>query len=171
MQPLTLYLFVGYPGAGKTTVAKIIADNTHAVHLWADVERHNMFSQPTHSNQESHQLYENLNEKADQLLGAGKSVVFDTNFNYQADRQKLRAIAAKNRARTVLIWITTPVEVARSRAVTAHQTRNLYPINMSEEEFNEIVSKLEPPTEAEQAVKIDCSDVNPESVISILGLK
>ena len=72
-----LYLLVGYPGAGKTTVARIIAETTDAVHLWADRERLKMFGTPRHSAAENTRLYAYLNKLTEQLLGEGKSVIFD----------------------------------------------------------------------------------------------
>ena len=60
MKP-TLYLLIGYPGAGKTTVAGIISEQKGAVHLMADAERHKRFPNPTHSAEESLQLYDELN--------------------------------------------------------------------------------------------------------------
>ncbi len=151
----TLYLFIGYPGAGKTTAAKIIAEKTGAVHLWADLERHKLFPKPTHSLQESNQLYDQLNDAAEYLLAQGKSVVFDTNFNFYAARQKLRKIAARHGAETVVIWITTPAEVARERAICDHESRNGYTMTMTDEQFQAIVDKLEPPTRDEKIIKID----------------
>jgi predicted kinase len=72
----TLYLMLGYPGAGKTTISKEITKRTGAVHLWADHERRAMFSEPCHSKAESDELYAALNTRTDQLLGEGSSVVF-----------------------------------------------------------------------------------------------
>ncbi len=50
------------------------------------------------------------------LLGQGQSVIFDTNFNFYKDREQLRAIATTHHVRCVLIWITTPKELAKKRA-------------------------------------------------------
>lgn len=165
-----LYLFIGYPGAGKTAVSKIIAEKAGAVHLWADVERHKLFKRPTHTETESIELYNRLNRQAGELLAAGKSVIFDTNFNFFADRQKLRDIAAQHSAETVLIWVVVPKEVAKKRAVHTEATRNGYLVSMTEGEFEAITAKLEPPTEDEKVIKIDGSKLDRKTVIKLLSL-
>ncbi|MEK7594907.1 MAG: ATP-binding protein [Patescibacteria group bacterium] len=164
-----LYLMVGYPGAGKTTVAQTIADHTGAVHLWSDAERHNMFPNPSHSEQESLELYDNLNERTEQLLSQGESVIFDTNFSFRADRQKLREIANRQNAETIVLWINTSAEIAKERAVGAEINRNGYMASMSEERFDTIVSKLEEPTEDEKVIKIDGAKVDANTVIQLLS--
>lgn len=164
MEKPTLYLFIGYPGAGKTTTAEIIAEKTGAEHLWADAERHRMFPNPTHSLEESNELYDRLNSQAEDLLKEGKSVIFDTNFNFYGDRQKLRDIADAVGAETVVVWVTTPKEVSRRRSVGSHMERNGYPMTMSEEQFNAIVDKLEPPTKDEKIIKIDGTKLDRQAV-------
>ena len=164
-----LYLFIGYPGAGKTTVARLIAETTGAVHLWADAERHKLFKRPTHSQAESLELYDRLNRRAADLLAASQSVVFDTNFNFYADRQKLRDIAARQGAETVLIWISVPRDVAKSRAVNVTDNRNGYQFSMTEEQFDNIVSKLEPPAKDEKFIKIDGTKLDRQEVIRLLS--
>jgi predicted kinase len=167
-QPI-LYLMVGYPGAGKTTVARWIAERTGAVHLWADVERNKLFDQPNHSENESQQLYEQLNQQTEQLLGASKSVVFDTNFNYYADRQLLREVADRQDAKVITIWVATPAEVARERAVHSKVVRNGYDFTMSAAQFDAIASKLEVPRENEKVIKIDGTKLDPEAVMRLIG--
>lgn len=165
-----LYLFIGYPGAGKTTVAKLIAEQIGAVHLWADGERHKMFPEPTHSHQESVQLYEYLNHRAAELLASGEDVVFDTNFNFYNDRESLREIANTNNTETVIVWLTTPKEVARKRAVCIPEMRNGYMWEMTDEQFDSITSKLEPPRKHEKVIKIDGTKLDPQQVIDLLKI-
>lgn len=164
-----LYLFIGYPGAGKTTVAKIITHSAGAEHLWADVERHKLFEQTTHSEAESVQLYDRLNREAAALLAAGRSVVFDTNFNFYADRQKLREIAGRVGAETRLIWITLPKRLAKGRSVDHPRIRNGYQVSMTDERFKSIVAKLEPPRKDEKFIKIDGKKLDKPTVLALLS--
>lgn len=169
MQLQTLYLMMGYPGAGKTTVARWIAERTGAVHLWADVERHKMFAAPTHSQTESRQLYDELNHQAERLLAAGRSVVFDTSFNHYADRQLLRDIAEKYGARTLIVWVATAADTSRDRAVHAQVVRNGYNFAMSGQQFDAIAGKLEPPRADEKIIKIDGTKLDADAVIRLLS--
>lgn len=170
MKP-TLYLFVGYPGAGKTTIAKLIETRTNAVHLWADHIRQSMFAQPTHSRTESKLLYDKLNAETAAWLKQGRSVIFDTNFNFFNDRQLLRKIASDNNANTVLLWVTTPVELAKKRAVNSSDNQPTRVLGkMSEADFERIRSNLQPPRPAEKAITIDGSDVRVDAVYRLLDL-
>ena len=170
MKKPALYLFVGYPGAGKTTAARLIQEESGAVHLWADHERMKLFGKPTHSHEESVELYEQLNAAADYLLAQGKSVIFDTNFNFLSDRDHLRAIAKRHGAQTYVIWITTPKSVAKQRAVHDKNLRNGYQVMMTNAQFEAIATKLEPPNKYEKAIKIDGTKLDSQALLRQLGL-
>jgi len=165
-----LYLLVGYPGAGKTTLSRLIAERTGAVHIWADVERHKLFGEATHSQAESLKLYEYLNEEVEKLLAAGYSVVFDTNFNFRVDRDLLREIASRHGAESIVIWIQVPKDAAKQRVVNKIDKRNGYMVAMTEEQFDAITSKLEPPRDDENVIKIDGTKFDREELLRQLGL-
>lgn len=169
MTQRTLYLLVGYPGSGKTTTSKLISELTGAVHIWADRERRQMFGEPTHSTDESRALYDHLNVMTDQLLASGKSVIFDTNFNFYKDRQHLRDIAAKHGAKTVVVWITTPKETAKQRAVHERTLRNFYEYILPEADFERLSNHLEPPRDDEQPIKLDGTTITKDIVINALS--
>jgi len=170
MHKPTLFLMLGFPGAGKTTVSKLIEEQTGAVHLWADHERRQRFGQPTHSHEENIKLYDELNNITDSLLAAGKSVIFDTNFNFYKDREHLREIAVKHGAQTILIWVRTPKELARERATKdAHLQHTRVLGNMQMEHFERISGNLEPPREGEHVVEFDGTHVTPAMVADVLA--
>lgn len=165
-----LFLMLGFPGAGKTTVSKMIEEQTGAVHLWADHERRKRFGEPSHTHDENLQLYAELNDITDRLLAEGKSVIFDTNFNFYKDREHLREIAAKHGVQTVLIWVRTPKELARERATKdAHLQHTRVLGNMQVEHFERISDNLEPPREGEYVVEFDGTNVTPAQVANVLA--
>lgn len=167
-QPI-LFLLVGYPGSGKTTTSKYIHELTGAEHIWADRERREMFGEPTHTQEESRELYNHLNDMTDHLLANGKSVIFDTNFNFYKDRQHLRDIAASLHAKTVVVWITTPKETAKQRAVHERTLRNYYEYILPEADFERLSNHLEPPREDERPIKLDGTRISLEIVRQALA--
>lgn len=170
MTKQVLYLMLGYPGSGKTTAAKTIHELSGAVHLWADNIRRERFGKPTYTHQENLALYDHLNELTAELLAAGNSVVFDTNFNFYKDRRKLAALAAEHGARSVVVWVRTPKDLARARATKdAHTqtTRVLGDIPL--ERFERISSNLQPPREDEACIELDGTKITQDYIRSTLG--
>lgn len=171
MQRATLYLLVGYPGAGKTTTSRLIHELTGAVHIWVDHERKKQFGKPTHHPHESQELYRRLNALTEQLLQQGHSVIFDTSFNYAKDRKYMRTLAEKYGADIVIIWLRTPKELAKARALSIDHARdNQYPAVMSPDQFSHISGHLEPPEEHEQPIMLDGTKITKEYIIEQLGL-
>lgn len=165
-----LYLMFGFPGAGKTTASRLIQAHTGAVHLWADHERKRRFHPPSYSHVENLKLYTALNDRADQLLSEGKSVIFDTNFNFYKDRQKLRDVAAKHGARTVVIWVKTPRDVARERATKdAHRQDTRVLGDMPVEHFERIAGNQQPPRSDETVIELDGTALTASTVGSALA--
>jgi predicted kinase len=160
---------VGYPGSGKTTTSKIIHELTGAEHLWADRERKRMFGEPAYTHQENIELYEELNNRTDELLRAGKSVIFDTNFNFYKDREHLRRIAARNGATAFVIWVKAPKDIARERATkdaNRQQTRVLG--DMPVEQFERMARNLQEPRPDEHAVHIDGTRITTSYIADML---
>lgn len=169
MKQPTLYLMLGYPGAGKTTTAKMIHEVTGAVHLWADDIRRERLVEPTYTHDENLVLYEYLNKVAEQLLEAGQSVIFDTNFNFYTDRQKLREIASKHNAKSKVIWVTTNKDLAKKRATSdAHQQDTRVLGNMPEATFDRMSQNLELPHDDEETVEVDGTKVSRDYIEQLL---
>lgn len=162
---------LGYPGAGKTTAAKVLAELTGATHLWADQERRAMFGEPSYSDDENKALYDHMNEEALTLLAHGKSVVFDTSFNHFDDRQRLRGIADGADADVVLIWVTVDEATARARATqNAHLQTTRALGDMTSDDFDRLRDKLEPPKADEPYITLDGTMITAEYLKTQLGL-
>lgn len=147
---------LGYPGAGKTTTARLVSSLTGARHIWADQQRRELFGTPTYSQAENDQLYDALNREASDTLQAGTSVVFDTGFNERADRNHLQRLADAAGASSLILWVTVPTELARTRATTdAHAQDSRALGDMSTADFERLRAKLEPPTPDEPYIQLD----------------
>lgn len=152
----TLFLLVGFPGAGKTTTSRVLSTLTGAEHIWSDIERRKLFMHPTHTPEESKQLYDYLNAKAEQLLAEGKDVVFDTSFNFRKDRDHMRRLAARHGADVVILWLNAPKDLAKDRALShQHANDNQYEKAMSHEDFERIAGHLEEPGADEHVICLD----------------
>jgi len=155
-QKTTLYLMLGYPGAGKTTAAKLIATYAHGVHIWADEHRRTHYPEPHYSEEENQKLYQKLNDQAAKALQNGQSVIYDTAFNHYTDRKKLRAIAQEAGAETVIIWVQTPRDIARHRALNADlHTATRILGSMTDAIFGRLSDKLEKPRDNETTITLD----------------
>ena len=183
MHKPTLFLMLGFPGAGKTTAAKIIHDLTGATHIWEDKVRLEKFphlaivangdsSFPKEQNDELHSY---LNTMTSTLLAQGNSVIYDTSFNRREDRERMYRIAAANRAEVKLIWVKTDKAIARQRATqdaAKQETRVLATAlgDMDEATFERLSNKLEPPQADEYPIKIDGMHITPTVIMDTLNL-
>lgn len=171
----TLYMLLGFPGAGKTTTAQVLTELTGAELIWEDLVRLDMFGNPTFSHDENDQLHEKLNRMTAKLLQSGKSVIYDTSFNGYADRARMYRIAQESGANTILIWIQTDRELAKQRAMNdaaSQPTRPLAKVlgDMDEETFNRLSNKLEEPKPDEKYVKLDGTKITSDYVRSCLNI-
>jgi len=112
----TLILLYGYPGAGKTYLARQLCEDIQAAHVQSDRIRYELFEKPRYDNQENQIVDHLLQYMTEEFLGAGISVVYDINAMRLAQRRELRDMARKNKVETLLIWLQIDQESAFARA-------------------------------------------------------
>jgi predicted kinase len=118
MRPILFYT-VGYPGAGKTTLASKLSYWLGAEHLRGDKIGIELFRFPTYSSQERAMVYGEMNRRAGEHLSGGRHVLYDAATNTRAQRAGLAQLAEQYGGRAVGIWVQVPTPVAKKRAATA----------------------------------------------------
>lgn len=158
----------GYPGAGKTTAAEIIARQTGAVHLSSDKLRLKLFPDPTFSPEEHNALYKELDKQTEELLSQGRGVIYDANLNRRAHREEKYEICRRVGAKPLLVWIQTEKEIAKQRAL--HDSRSpLWPKHEHPSQmFDRIAGIIEVPDQDEPVVVLDGTKITQEYISSLL---
>ena len=118
MRPVLFYT-VGYPGAGKTTLASKLSYWLGAEHLRGDKIGIELFRFPTYSAQERAMVYGEMNRRAGEHLRSGRHVLYDAATNSYAQRAQLVELAQQHGGQAIGIWVQVPTPVAKKRAGTA----------------------------------------------------
>ncbi|HEY5549668.1 MAG TPA: ATP-binding protein [Candidatus Saccharimonadales bacterium] len=110
-----LICFYGYPGSGKSYVARNLEDELEIARVSADRIRHELFRQPRYDVQENAIVAQLMNYMTEEFLRAGVSVAYDTNAMRLGQRRQLRELARKHHAQYLLAWLQTDPENAFER--------------------------------------------------------
>jgi len=113
-KPVLMCLY-GYPGAGKTYVARNLAGIVQFAHLNADRLRSELFQSPRFDAQENAIVGHLMNFMCEEFLQAGVSVIYDGNVGRAAQRRTLREAARRHKAEYLLIWLQIDSESAYYR--------------------------------------------------------
>ncbi|HEY7625222.1 MAG TPA: ATP-binding protein [Candidatus Limnocylindria bacterium] len=148
MQRPTLFLTVGLPGTGKTTAARRIEAEHHALRLTKDEWMKALFG-PENPPSASDVIEGRLIQLGMRALELGTNVVLDFGLWSRDERSALRQAAADVGASVVMCYVELPSDEQRSRldqrlAAAPHET---WPI--SDEELAEFATKFDIPGAAE----------------------
>ncbi len=127
-----LFCVYGYPGSGKTYLARNLEDDLFVARVSADRIRHELFSQPRFDTQENNIVMHLMNYITGEFLNAGVSVIYDINAMRLRQRHSLREMARKHKAEHLLIWLQIDPENAFLR--TQRRDRRTLDDKYSEEQ-------------------------------------
>ena len=130
-KPVLICLY-GYPGSGKSYVARNLEEVLSIASVSADRIRHELFSRPRYDAQENAIVTHLMNYIAGEFLNAGVSVVYDTNAMRISQRKQLRELARRYRAEYILVWLQVDPENAFLR--TQRRDRRTLDDKYSEEQ-------------------------------------
>lgn len=169
MNQPTLFMMFGYPGAGKTSTAKVIQKLTGAEHLSSDEIRLELFPKPTYTQEEHDAVYDELNRRAEALLKEGKSVIYDANLNRYKHRLEKYEMCERTGAKAVLIWVQTPKDLARERAVMRGHHHLVPKDETFESMFDRVTDVIEEPREDEPLYTLSGDPLEESAVSELLG--
>lgn len=111
----TLICLYGFPGSGKSYVARNLADEIQLAHVNSDRIRSELFQEPRYDTQENAIVSHLMDYMSEEFLNAGVSIVYDTNALRVSQRRRLREMARKHNAAYLLIWIQIDLDTAFGR--------------------------------------------------------
>lgn len=146
----------GYPGAGKTFLARQMCEDIQAAHVQSDRIRYELFEQPRYDRQENQIIDHLMQYMTEEFLNAGISVVYDINAMRASQRRELRDLARKHKVQTMLIWMQIDAESAFAR-VGKRDRRKLddkYTPSVDRKTFEQIASHMQNPQATEDYMVI-----------------
>jgi len=149
----TLYALCGLPFAGKSTIARELAEKVGALIVRLDAingERGlGLDGQiPQH---EWERTYAEAYRRLEQALVANSSVIFDhVNFT-RAERDRVRHIAARHGANFQIVYVSVTVAEARRRLIANRATKGRNDVR--DDDFDLVVRHFEPPDDEPDVVR------------------
>ncbi len=152
----TLILFYGYPGAGKTFLARQLSEDLQAAHVQSDRIRFELFDQPRYDRQENQIVDHLMHYMTEEFLSAGISVLYDINAARTIQRRDLRELARKHKAEVLLLWLQIDQDSAYTRVSKRDRRKHddKYSSSISRSVFEQQAGSMQNPLATEEYMVI-----------------
>ena len=155
-----LIIVCGLSFSGKSTLGKAISERFDYRQVDVDETKFNLYGLNIKDNNLSHKQWARIYKETDKqimtYLKSGNSVV-DASRNFRkAERNQIKKLANKMKIKVLTIYVNTPESIVRQRWTKNRkkQTRR----DVTNKDFEEIISVMEPPTTDEKALIFNYKD-------------
>jgi predicted kinase len=154
-KPVLICLY-GFPGSGKSYVARNLADSVQLAHVSSDRIRNELFENPRYDAQENAIVTHLMNYMSEEFLSAGVSVVYDMNSLRVSQRRTLRDLARRNKVEFLLIWLQIDPDsaFARTQDRDRRTSDDRYAQPQDNTTFNRVLSGMQNPQAGEDYLVI-----------------
>lgn len=153
IKPLLIALY-GFPGSGKSYVARQLSEELKIPHLSADRIRAELFERPAYTHQENKVIDHLMRYMTQEFLNSGVSVIYDANAMRAGQRYALRQLARKCHSAYQLIWIQIDPDTALSRTQKRDRrtSDDKFSMEHTEESFRSYSAGMQNPANEEYLV-------------------
>ena len=154
----TLHILCGLPFAGKTTIAKKLAEKLGMHHIEVDIIKRELgigLDGQSTSELEWEEIFAESYRRLIAALQRGENVLFDATNYDRGVRDHLRKLANQLGASCAVIYVAADADIANQRRQQNQATEERQKVR--DEEFNEVVTGLEVPTDDENVLRYDPS--------------
>lgn len=157
MQKPTVYILCGFPFSGKTTLAKGLVNRSHFAFVGIDeINTERGVGQSTGvavTPEEWKATYKLAYKRIEKLLDKKKDIIYDaTNFTRQ-QRDEIKQLAQKHKAKSKIIFVDIPKEEAKKRWQENRKSGNRFDVR--DEDFAQVIDNFQRPTKDEDILVYD----------------
>jgi predicted kinase len=118
-----LVMLMGFPGAGKTHCARLLATRLGAAHVATDHLRTRLFIAPSYADEENRAVFALAEALVDDLLGAGHVVIVDATNLIARYRAPMEGVANRRGLKPLHVLVVAEDADARARLAARASAR------------------------------------------------
>lgn len=154
MQKTSLYIACGIPFSGKSYLSQKLVNKFNFSRIDLDEIKFELFGKNV-KDQDIDQagwdkIYQEMYRKIEKNLKLGKIVLNDTGNFTKHERDLVRQVANKLGLKTRVIYVDTPISIARERQQNNRNTNSRF--DVTDDDFESTIKEMEPPAADESPI-------------------